>query len=697
VKKKRIPTASLFAAVVLSGLLVEVAPAFATVTINTITFVDPDADTMDDYDGGHLSRIAAPVDARTTDVHVNLLDCSEDRGLGFVIGMTITGSNPGTNLKVLIGDTTLTCTDPVQMASCRSVYEQPATTSTVTLPPIGAGSDVVGDTTCPGTTGNLKLWAIIEVSGAPQAGEKTRAINFDLDPPEPPLDLAAAPGESSVTLTFTSNPANTVMVDEWRYLAGCAPGGTSPGDAGTGTDAAAGGTDAGAGTDAGTVAANGLYPAPPAGFSPCMQIEPSSDPAFDEFYMDPLGGSVRLQWIWDGSAASMLVNDTPYDVSLQVIDNYLNASAPVFAENVVPVPTDDFAETYGSAGGRESGGYCGVTGGRPGGGGGAGTAARVGGALLALGLAAALVRWRRRRGGTGGAGAGVGTVAVAVATAGALWLLLGGTARAAEPSSGDRPTSEGGLELAAGPDVEVDEESPQRFAFELKFGPYLPDVDKEFSGKGVAPFAAHFGRRDRDTGELLYHKNGKPKVPARPLARLELDWQLLRFPGGTLSPYASIGFWNAVGVAFAQDETGTVPPLDRIPTEDKTALILWPWAVGAVLRLDYGARNWNIPVVPFVKLAFDYTFYWIKSSTGTIAEFPGGGKARGGIPGWEVDFGGMLLLDFFDPGATARFDESWGVNNSYVFFEWSYAQVDGFGRRMILSDSTWSVGLALEY
>ena len=51
-------------------------------------FIDPDVDTMDDYDGGHLSRFTSPVDPRTTDVHVNLLDCAGNRGLGFDIAMT---------------------------------------------------------------------------------------------------------------------------------------------------------------------------------------------------------------------------------------------------------------------------------------------------------------------------------------------------------------------------------------------------------------------------------------------------------------------------------------------------------------------------------------------------------------------------------------------------------------------------------
>jgi hypothetical protein len=58
----------------------------------------------------------------------------------------------------------------------------------------------------------------------------------------------------------------------------------------------------------------------------------------------------------------------------------------------------------------------------------------------------------------------------------------------------------------------------------------------------------------------------------------------------------------------------------------------------------------------------------------------------------------MLLLDFFDPRAAREADNSVGINNSYLFTEWYYSDLSGFGssNRMQVGTSTWVLGLALE-
>jgi hypothetical protein len=682
--------ALLVVAAVPSSLVAFVSTAAAQTTIANITFINPNADPDDAYNGGRLSVRDGAVDANTTPIQVNLGDCVNATAVGLRITLTAVSTVPNTDLVVRIGPSGSDCSTIVAGSLCRDVASFPATTGTVFPMALNSATDVVGDTTCPerdATT--LTLTAVLVTDGTTVSGsQKTRTVRYDTAPPAPPLNLASSPAEAAVRLTFDSNPSNTdPLTDEYRYMAGCAPAGAAPSDAGAGGATDAG--DAGAGTDAGSgaTATVGYYPAPPDGFYPCKEGEPSGSPTLDEFYMALGGHEVRLEFYWDGTAVAPLTNGTAYDVSLQTIDDYFNASAPVYAEDVTPTPTDDFAETYGAAGGREHGGYCGVVTGSPGAAGGMPAWALAG---LALGAAAFLAvrrargqrrRTRRPRGGR------VGPAAALVLTP---FLLL---ARASPARAADEAP---GLELSSTAPTEPEPESPQHFAFEMKFGPYLPQIDDEFSGKGVAPFAAHFGARD-EMGNLLYRKNGAPRVPARVRARFEFDWQVLRFPGGTLAPFAAVGFWNAVGHAFTQDTSGSTPPLDRTISSDKTALILWPWSIGAAVRLDYAAREWNVPLVPYLKAGLNYTFYWVKAGGGSVAEFAPGEKARGGIPGWEVDVGGMFLLDVFDPGATRAFDRDFGVNNSYVFFEWQFGQMDGFGRRMILSDSTWSVGLALEY
>ena len=178
-------------------------------------------------------------------------------------------------------------------------------------------------------------------------------------------------------------------------------------------------------------------------------------------------------------------------------------------------------------------------------------------------------------------------------------------------------------------------------------------------------------------------------------ATFEFDWQFLRLPPWlSLGAFATVGFWNAIGVSLEPDDGD--PSTPRTVAADKTAMTLLPFSAGIVLRIDVLPRKLNVPLVPFVKGGFDYVFYFI-SGAGHLAEFSDGGKAVGGIPGFDVSFGLMLQLDMFEPSVADSFDDSWGVNNSFVFFEWQFYQVDGFGKRMILRDATWNVGLAIEF
>ena len=53
--------------------------------------------------------------------------------------------------------------------------------------------------------------------------------------------------------------------------------------------------------------------------------------------------------------------------------------------------------------------------------------------------------------------------------------------------------------------------SPQRFAAEVKFGPYLPDIDRNYNGSDAfGPYAKIFGHTD-DRGVTI----DEPKSPVR--------------------------------------------------------------------------------------------------------------------------------------------------------------------------------------
>jgi hypothetical protein len=205
--------------------------------------------------------------------------------------------------------------------------------------------------------------------------------------------------------------------------------------------------------------------------------------------------------------------------------------------------------------------------------------------------------------------------------------------------------------------------TPQNFALELRFGPYLPDVDTEFSG-GEAPYYRTFGN------DLLL------------LTLLQFDWEYLRIPGGTLSVGVSTGFMQAVGTAMTPDGR---------PSGEDTVLNIVPayWTAG--YRFDLFAEDYDVPLVPFVKIGIATYWWWVLNAAGTAQ--------WGWTPGWFVSPGLALRLDFFEEGTARAFDSSMGVNHSYLTIELLYASVDGFGRgkSMILGDLTFTAGLAFEF
>ncbi|MBN1772697.1 MAG: hypothetical protein JXB32_15615 [Deltaproteobacteria bacterium] len=205
--------------------------------------------------------------------------------------------------------------------------------------------------------------------------------------------------------------------------------------------------------------------------------------------------------------------------------------------------------------------------------------------------------------------------------------------------------------------------TPQNFALEIRFGPYLPDVDTEFSG-GESPYADTFG------DDLLL------------LSLLQFDWEYLRIPGGTLAVGVSAGFMQAVGPAKTPDgrESGEDTVLNVVPAY---------WTAG--YRFDLFAERWDVPLVPFFKAGIATYWWWVLNAAGTAQ--------WGWTPGWFLSPGLALQLDFFEPGTARSFDSSLGVNHSYLTIELLYASVDGFGRgkSMILSDLTFTAGLAFEF
>jgi hypothetical protein len=214
-------------------------------------------------------------------------------------------------------------------------------------------------------------------------------------------------------------------------------------------------------------------------------------------------------------------------------------------------------------------------------------------------------------------------------------------------------------------------ESPQNMAVELRIGPYLPNIDEEFEGTGVTPFADHFGNDTR------WHLG------------FEVDWQLLRFPKlGSLGPGVGMGLTNMEGTSV--DETGAI-------AEQTTTLTIAPMHLVGVMRVDAIAQRTPVPLVPYAKLGLGYALWWTNDGQNLERASANGRTGEDTSYGLVWALGVQLMLDVFDRASASNLDATYGVNHSYVFVEWFNSDLDGFDSgKLQVGVNTWMLGLTLE-
>jgi hypothetical protein len=218
-------------------------------------------------------------------------------------------------------------------------------------------------------------------------------------------------------------------------------------------------------------------------------------------------------------------------------------------------------------------------------------------------------------------------------------------------------------------------ESPQRFAFELRFSPYSPDIDSE-PGLSGAPYQSVFG------------------TMKRLMIGAELDWQVIRIPFlGTLGPGAFVGYTTMSAKAGLK-----VPHVDgRTTSDEDTSLDIFPMGVVAVLRADTFWKDAGIPIIPYAKLGPAFALWRAYNETGTSVA--AGTDGKGHTNGFVWALGAMFSLNFLDPYAARNFDNELGVNNTTIFAEYYSLDLTGFGQSNALrvGQNGWAFGLAFEF
>jgi hypothetical protein len=212
-------------------------------------------------------------------------------------------------------------------------------------------------------------------------------------------------------------------------------------------------------------------------------------------------------------------------------------------------------------------------------------------------------------------------------------------------------------------------ESPRRFMLELKFGPFRPDVDREFKTK--TPWKDVFG----DTQFLM--------------TQLEGDYEFFtRY--GVLAVGGTIGYSQAKGKGLLPDGTKSA---------DTTKFHTMPLSVSLVYRFDWLAQKYKFPLVPVGKAGLDGWLWWATNGTGSVSRAADGSVGRGITFGGHATAGLMFLLDVLAPGMAQTFDVELGVNNTYLFAEYTWYWIDDFGSKksMDLSSRNFLAGVAFEF
>jgi len=215
-------------------------------------------------------------------------------------------------------------------------------------------------------------------------------------------------------------------------------------------------------------------------------------------------------------------------------------------------------------------------------------------------------------------------------------------------------------------------ESSRDFSFELRFGPYLPRVDQEFTN-GAAPFNQYFGKSHRL------------------MLGAEFDWLPMEIPN-------VLRLGVGAGISYTSMSAKAIQNLteDVRTAQDTGFRVLPQWVVG-VAKLDVLARRTPIPVIFVGKLGLANALWWV--SDDPSANSAGGVKGRGMSYGAYYGIGAGLDLGALDPWRAKRMDTFMGINGVYLYGELYGMELADFGLKdaMHVGDRNWLLGLSFDF
>ncbi len=142
-----------------------------------------------------------------------------------------------------------------------------------------------------------------------------------------------------------------------------------------------------------------------------------------------------------------------------------------------------------------------------------------------------------------------------------------------------------------------------------------------------------------------------------------------------------------IGYGFAEGRG--ISPRDQSRTAEKYKLHIAPGGLGLQYRFNFGLDQ---PVVPYVGAA-GIASYWFEE------KLDSSWKRRSYNYGAQGYAGLMFLLDNIEKRASGSLEAGWGINNTYLFYEYRYTNLDNFGEEDIidLSSQMHSLGILFEF